>query len=80
MKLDSMQELNVLYKLCMFRTDQKTKMATLVSDLLRHFYFSYDTVERILTKLDRKQERNVLYQVCIFRVDQKTKMSAQPLI
>ena len=36
-KLDRKQDLNVLYQVCVFRTDQKNKMAALVSDWLRHF-------------------------------------------
>ena len=36
-KLDSKQDLNVLYQVCVFGADQKNKMAVLVSDWLRHF-------------------------------------------
>ena len=36
-KLDRKQDLNVLYKVCVFRTDRKNKMAALASDWLRHF-------------------------------------------
>ena len=63
MELD--KKLNVLYQVCVFRADRKTKMAALVTDWLRHFDFSS---ERISTKLDRKQEHNcnILYQVCVF--------------
>ena len=37
MKVDRKQDLNVLYKVCVFRIDRKNKMAALASDLLRHF-------------------------------------------
>ena len=37
MKLDWKQDLNTLYKLCVFTADQKNKMATLASEWLRHF-------------------------------------------
>ena len=37
-KLDRKQDLNVLYQVCVFRADRKNKMATLVSDWLRHFW------------------------------------------
>ena len=37
MKLDRKQDLNVLYQVCVFRSDRKTKMAVLASDWLRHF-------------------------------------------
>ena len=36
-KLDRKQDLKVLYQVCVFRADQKNKMAALTSDLLRHF-------------------------------------------
>ena len=36
-KLDRKQDLNVLYKVCVFRADRKNKMAALASDWLRHF-------------------------------------------
>ena len=36
-KLDRKQDLNVLYKVCVFRTDRKNKMAALAFDWLRHF-------------------------------------------
>ena len=36
-KLDRKQDLNVLYQVCVFRVDQKNKMAALASDWLRHF-------------------------------------------
>ena len=36
-KLDKKQDLNVFYQVCVFRTNQKNKMATLASDWLRHF-------------------------------------------
>ena len=32
MKLDREQDLKVLYQVCVFRMDQKTKMAALASD------------------------------------------------
>ena len=36
-KLDRKQELNILYQACVFRADQKNKMAALASDWLIHF-------------------------------------------
>ena len=36
-KLDRKQNLNFLYQVCVFRADQKNKMAALASDWLRHF-------------------------------------------
>ena len=37
MKLDRKQDLNALYQVCVFRANQKNKMAALASDWLRHF-------------------------------------------
>ena len=36
-KLDRKQDRNVLYQVCVFRSDQTTKMAAPASDWLRHF-------------------------------------------
>ena len=36
-KLDRKQDLIILYQVCVFRADQKNKMAALASDWLRHF-------------------------------------------
>ena len=36
-KLDRKQDLKALYQVCVFRADQKNKMAALASDWLRHF-------------------------------------------
>ena len=36
-KLDRKEDLNVLYQVCVFRADQKNKMAALASDWLRQF-------------------------------------------
>ena len=36
-KFDRKQELNVLYQVCVFRTDQNNKMAALASDRLTLF-------------------------------------------
>ena len=36
-KLDRKQDLNIPYQVCVFQSDQKNKMAALVSDWLRHF-------------------------------------------
>ena len=36
MKLDRKQDLHVLYQVCVFHADRKTKMAALASDWLRH--------------------------------------------
>ena len=76
MKLDRKQDLNVLYQVCVFRTDRKNKMAALALIGWDIFDFSSETAEQNSTKLDRKQDLNVLYQFCVFLVDQKNKMVA----
>ena len=55
-KLDRKQDLNVLYKVCVFRANWMSQRAALASDWLRHFYFS-ETAERNSTQLDRRQDR-----------------------
>ena len=37
-KVDRKQDLNVLYQVCVFWADRKTKMAALASDWLRHYW------------------------------------------
>ena len=37
-KLDRKRDLNILYQACVFRADQKNKIAALSSDWLRHFW------------------------------------------
>ena len=37
-KLDRKQDLNVLYQVCVFQADRKTKMAAPASDWLRHYW------------------------------------------
>ena len=65
-KLDRKQDLNVLYKVCVFQADRKNKMAALASDWLRHFRLLLWNRWMDFNKTDRKQDLNVLYQVCVF--------------
>ena len=74
--LDRKQDLNALYKVCVFRADRKNKMAALASDCRDIFDFSSETAEPNSMKLDRKQDLNALYQVCVFWADWKNKMAA----
>ena len=76
-KLDRKQNLYVLYQVCVFRADQKSKMAAPVSDFLRHFRILLGHRRTELNETsDRKQDPNVLYQVCVFQADRKNKMAA----
>ena len=66
------QKLNVLYEICVFQDDGKTKMITLASDWLIHFWCHLCNHWIEFKKIDRKQDLHVLYQVCVLRTDQKT--------
>ena len=79
-EFDRKQDLNALYRVCVFRADRKNKMAALASDWLRDFDFSSETAVRNSTKLDRKQDLNALYQVCVFGPIGKTRWLPWPLI
>ena len=73
-KIDRKQELKVIYHVCVFLANLKTKMATRPLIGLDIFDFFSGITERKLTKRDRKQELNVLYNFYVFRADLKTKM------
>ena len=71
-KLDRKQDLNVLYQVCVFRTDRKNMMAAMASDWLRHF--------RLLL-WNRWTEFKETWQEArsqrpLFRADRKNKMAA----
>ena len=76
MKLDSKQDLNVFYQVCVFRADRKNKMAALASDWLRHFRLLHWNRLTEFNKTWQEAGSQVLYQVCVFRADQKNKMAA----
>ena len=70
-KLDRKQDLNVLYKVCVFPADRKNKMAALAPDWLRHF--------RLLL-WNRWAACNETWleeisHVCVFWADRKNKMA-----
>ena len=76
-KLDSKQDLDVLYKVCVFGPIGKTRWPPwpLIGRYI--FDFTSETAELNSTILDRKQDLNVLYKVCVFRADRKkNKMAA----
>ena len=72
-RIDRKQDLNVLYRVCVFRADQKNKMAPWPLIGWDIFDFSSETAEQNSTKLDRKQDVNVLLQVCVFQAIGKTR-------
>ena len=67
-KLDIKQDINVLYKVCVFRADWKNTMTENASGW-GIFDFSSETTKRNSTKHDRKQDLNVCrghkYQMAI---------------
>ena len=75
-KLDRKQDLIVLYQVCVFRADRKTRWPPWRLIGLDIFDFSSETAERNSTKLDRKHDLNILYQVCVFRSDPKNNIPA----
>ena len=75
MKLDSKQDLNVLYEVCVFGLIGKTRWPSWPLIGWDIFYFSSETAEQNSTKLKSKQDLNVLYLVCVFQADQKNKMA-----
>ena len=75
-KLDRKQELNIFYRVCVFRADRKIRWPPWPLIGWDIFDFSSKTAERNSTKLDGKQDLNVLYQVCVFWADRKNKMAA----
>ena len=76
-KLDVKQDHNVLYQVCVFRTDRKkTRWPPWPLIHWDIFDFSSETVEGNSPKLERKQDFNVLYKLVFFQTDQKNKMAA----
>ena len=80
-KLDSKQDLNVLYQVCVFRVDRKDKMAALASDWLRHFSTSPPKrLNRILWKLTRSKNSTSSTKFVFFGPIGKTRWLPYPLI
>ena len=80
-KLDRKQDLNVLYKVCVFRANRKNKMAALVSDWLRHFRLLlwYGWTEFKETWQEARSQRP-LPNLCFFVPIWKTRWPPWPLI
>ena len=80
-KLDRKQDLNVLYQLCVFRTDRKNKMATLASDWLRYFRLLLwnHWTEFNETSQEARSQRP-LPSLCFFGTIGKTRWPPWPLI
>ena len=71
-----MQDLNVLNQVCVFRADQKNKMAALASDLLRHFrLLLWNRWTEFNENWQKARSQRLLPSLC-FRADRKNKMAA----
>ena len=80
-KLDRKQDLNVLYQVCVFRADQKNKMAAPSSDWLRHFrllLWNYSMEFNETWQVARSQRP--LPSLCFYGTIEKTRWPPRPLI
>ena len=79
-KLDRKQDLNVLYQVCVFRADQKNKMAALASDWLRHFSTSsLKPLNRIQRNLTGSKISMSSTKVVFFEPTNKQKLPSWPI-
>ena len=74
-KLDRKQDLNILYKVCVFLVDQKNKMAALLSDWLRHFRL-LKPLNRIQPNLTGSKISTSSTKFVFLEADWKNKMAA----
>ena len=74
--LDRKQGLKVLYQVCVFRTDRKSKMATMASDWPRHFRLLLCNCWTEYNETLKETSSLRLYQVCVFRAERQTRMAA----
>ena len=80
-KLDRKQDLNILYKVCVFRADRKNKMAALASDWLRHFRLLLWNRRTEFNKTWKEAiSQHPLPSLCFIRPIGKTRWPPWPLI
>ena len=80
-KLDRKQDLNVLYKVCVFRADRKNKMAALASDWLRHFrLLLWNRWTEFNETGQEARSQHPLQSLCFFGTIGKTRWPPWPLI
>ena len=80
-KLDRKQDLNVLYKVCVFRADRKNKMAALVSDWLRHFWLlHWNPLTEFNETWQEARSQRALPSLCFSGPIGKTRWPPWPLI
>ena len=76
-ELTRKKDLNVLYKFCVFRADQKNKMAASTSDCLKHFLTSLQIpLNRIQTNLTGSKVSTSSTNFVFFGQIKKSKMAA----
>ena len=75
MKLDRKQDLNILYHVCGLRADQKNKIATLASYLLRHFRLLWNRWPEF-NEIWQKASSQRPHPVCVFRAYGKNNMAS----
>ena len=80
-KLYRKQDLNVLYQVCVFQADQKTKMATAASDWLRHFRLLLcNRWTELNETLQEAKSQRPLLSLCFSGRSEKTIWPPRPLI
>ena len=65
-KLDRKQDLDPLYQVCVFRADQKKKMAALASDWLRHFLLLWNRWTAFNETLQETRSQRPLPSLCFW--------------
>ena len=80
-KLDRKQDLNILYQVCVFRADQKNKMAALASDWLRHFRLLFwNCWTEFNETWQEARSQRPLRSLCFSGRSEKTRWPPWPLI
>ena len=79
-KLDTIQDLNVLYQVCLFQADRKNKLAAPTSAWLRHFDFFSETRNRIQRNLTGSKISTSSTKFVFFRQVGKKRWPPWPLI
>ena len=80
-KLDRKQDLNVLYKVCVFRADRKNNMAALASDWLRHFrLLLWNRWTEFNETWQEARSQRPLQSLCFSGLSEKTRWPPWPLI
>ena len=71
--LDRKQDLNVIFQVCVFRADRKTKMVALSSDWLRHFRLLWNLWMEFNKTLQEARSQRPLPGLCFLGGSEKTR-------